>query len=87
MNKGNSAKDNLKKSGATQKTIISLEVKKEDRLFSFNVPTGASLGECYDACFECLAKILETSNDAMKSAQAKKDSGKKEPVAPNKEDK
>ena len=47
------------------KSIIVIEIKKEERTYRFEMPTGASYGECYDAAFQTLTKVAEMANDAV----------------------
>ena len=51
------------------KSVVSVEVKKNDRIFQFLMPVGAPFGECYDACFETLNKIAELSKEAAEAAK------------------
>ena len=43
---------------------VTLEIKKNDRVYRFEMPTGAPFGECYDAAFEALTKIAELAKEA-----------------------
>ena len=52
---------------------VTMVVEKNDKKFTFVMPVGANWGESYDACFECLLKIVELSKqaaDAMKQKPA-----------------
>lgn len=51
------------------KTIITIEITKNDRVFSFNMPVGAPFGEAYDACYETLQHIVEFSKKAAEQAK------------------
>lgn len=48
----------------TVKTTISIEITKNDRVFSFNMPVNSPFGEAYDACYETLLQIVEFSKKA-----------------------
>jgi len=41
------------------KSLLNLEVTKNERLYSFSIPTGAPYGEAYDAIFSCLEMIID----------------------------
>lgn len=51
------------------KTAVIFSVTKNDRLFQFVAPTGAPLGECYDAAFEVLSSITEQAKAAADKAK------------------
>jgi hypothetical protein len=51
------------------KSQVLLEVKKNDRVYTFSLPMGAPFGECYDACFESLQKILELAQQSAEKAR------------------
>ena len=53
------------------KSLILVEVKKDDRVYRFEMPVGAPLGECYDAAFQALNKIAELMRDAASKAERK----------------
>lgn len=46
-------------------------VEKNDKKFTFIMPVGANWGESYDACFECLMKIVELSKQAAEAMKQK----------------
>ena len=50
---------------------VTMVVGKNDKKFTFIMPVGANWGETYDACFECLMKIVELSKQAAESMQQK----------------
>lgn len=43
---------------------IVIEIKKNDRVYRFEIPMGAPYGEAYDACFEALGGIMELAKNA-----------------------
>lgn len=45
-------------------SVVNIIVEKNDKKFTFSMPIGANWGETYDACFECLQKIVELSKQA-----------------------
>lgn len=47
-----------------QKAYIHLEVIKEDRVYTLEMPFGAQYQECYDVAVEFANKIIEISNQA-----------------------
>ncbi len=56
-----------------QKLIVNFEVKKNDRVYSLSAPSGAPLGELYDALHEMLGAVLDMSkqaNDRAKQSQS-----------------
>jgi len=52
------------------KSAVIIETKKNDNVFQFIMPIGAPFGECYDACFEALNKIVALSKEAAEAAKA-----------------
>jgi hypothetical protein len=50
---------------------VTLVIEKNDKKFSFVMPVGANWGESYDACFECLLKVVELSKQAAEAMQQK----------------
>jgi hypothetical protein len=51
------------------KTSISIEITKDERVYSFVMPAGAPFGQAYDAAFEILQQIVEFSKKAADSAK------------------
>lgn len=49
---------------AKQVGKVVIESEKGDSVYSFVMPIGAPLGECYDAAFEVLGEIIAMSKDA-----------------------
>jgi len=43
----------------TVKSLLSIEVVKENRTYKFYIPAGAPYGETYDALFTCLENVAE----------------------------
>ena len=43
----------------TIKSMLMIEVTKNDRLYQFFIPAGAPYGETYDALFQCLEDVTE----------------------------
>jgi coenzyme F420-reducing hydrogenase alpha subunit len=57
------------------KEFVSVECKKEKFTYQFIIPVGATLGEAYDACFECLTHIVELQKKASENMARKESSG------------
>lgn len=55
------------------RAMVSIEIKKNDRSFTFNMPVGAPYGEAYDAAFEVSSKILQMAAEAAEKSRAKTD--------------
>lgn len=53
------------------KSIVHIEIKKNDRTYVFALPVGAPFGEAYDAAFEVLGKITEFAQQAAEQARPK----------------
>lgn len=51
------------------KSLVVIEVDKNDKKFSFSMPAGSSYGDAYDAAFEVLQQTVEL---AKKAADATK---------------
>jgi len=58
-----------------------MEVKKGDLVFKFEIPSGASLGDCYDAAFAVVRKIISHLEKAIPTVNKEKAEDKKEEVA------
>lgn len=59
-----------------QRAVVTLEVEKNDRKYSFTMPIGepplgAPYGEAYDAAYEFLQEIVEMSQKAADRAKRK----------------
>lgn len=54
---------------AEMNSKISIDVTKEDRVYSFSMQQGAPCGEAYDACFEVLQQLLREASRIAKSAE------------------
>lgn len=61
------------------KSILALEVVKNERTYRLELPVGAPLGEAYEATWEMLKKIVELVNESV-------DKAKMEPKEKNGED-
>lgn len=48
---------------------VAIEIKKEDRVYRFEMPVGAPFGECYDSAFQVLNKIAELSKEAAEKVK------------------
>ena len=59
------------------KSILGLEVIKNERVYRLELPVGAPLGEAYEATWEMLKKIVELVNESVDKAKmdAKKENG------------
>ena len=53
------------------KTMVNIEIKKEDNLFQFLIPAGAPLGQAFDASMECLDIISSWNKKAIEKAKEK----------------
>lgn len=49
------------------KQIVSIEVTKNDQVFSFQMPVGTTWGSALDAAFEVLEKVKSMSDAAVDS--------------------
>lgn len=47
-----------------QKAYIHLEISKEDRVYTYEMPFGAQYQECYDVAIEFANKIIELAQQA-----------------------
>lgn len=50
------------------KSVVSIEITKDDRKYSFNMEVGSPFGEAYDAAFDVLQHIVNLSKQAADSA-------------------
>lgn len=55
-------------SGVDIQSCLDFKVVKGDRVYNFNMPMGAPLGEAFDAVFTVLEKVRELSNAAVEKA-------------------
>lgn len=62
------------------KSMIVIEVEKNERVFTFLLPVGAPFGEAYDAAFEMLSKIVDMSNEAAENMKRKENEDELAPV-------
>lgn len=53
------------------KNCIEFVVKKEERVYSFHMPSGAPFGEIYDAVFEMLNEVVRIAQEAAQKAAPK----------------
>jgi hypothetical protein len=51
------------------KSVIVIEIVKNERTYGFNIPVGAPFGEAYDACHEALQEILQLAQQAVQQAK------------------
>lgn len=58
------------------KTMVVLQVQKNDNIFSFHMPAGVNYGEAYDAAFAVLEDILALSKQAVESARRNEEENK-----------
>ena len=61
-----------------QRAMISMEIVKNERTYTFLMPIGSPYGEAYDAAFEFLGSILKQSQDAVSKAEQVKEEDIKE---------
>lgn len=54
------------------KSVIKFEITKNERTYSFFVPTGAPYGETYDAIFSFLNQILENQKANLEQLKSQK---------------
>lgn len=52
-----------------QKLLVCFEVKKNDRVYSLHVPSGAPLGEVYDSLHELLMKVTELAKQSAEQTK------------------
>ena len=64
------------------KQYITLEVKKNDFAFAFQMPTGATWGSAIDAAYDVLQKLNELSQQSAQSLRP----SVQEPVAEKQEE-
>ena len=61
------------------KSVVTVEVEKNEFLYTFSMPAGRPLQECYDACAEVSKEIVEFSQQLQeqdkKNAEAAKEAG------------
>lgn len=51
------------------KSLVSIDIAKGDRKYSFHMEVGSPFGEAYDAAFDVLQHIVSLSKQAADSAQ------------------
>lgn len=56
------------------KTVVVLEVEKNERLFSFSVPVGTPFKDAYEGALSILQGIAELSKKAEEEASQKEES-------------
>lgn len=54
------------------KSLVVIEVDKNDKKYTFSMPTGVSYGEAYDAAFDVLQKTVELAQKAADSTRPPK---------------
>lgn len=57
----------------TMKSLVSFEVTREDRTYSFTMPAGAKAGEAYDVLMEFLQKVVQMSHESVKAMERSTD--------------
>ena len=55
------------------KECVQFIVQKEKFTYKFEIPTGASYGEAFDACYECLHNLHEAQKKAMENLKSDKE--------------
>ena len=55
------------------KQIISIEVKKDENIFSFNMPLGATWGNAIDASFEIIQEIHKLAAKSVENMKPKEE--------------
>lgn len=50
------------------KSILIIEIEKNDHKFQFSMPAGVSYGEAYDAAFKVLHQVLEMAKNVADQA-------------------
>lgn len=53
------------------KSIVAIEVEKNERIFKLELPVGAPLGDAYEACWEMLNKIVAMAKESVDQAKPK----------------
>lgn len=51
------------------KSCVTVEVTKNDRLYTFTMPVGSPFGEAYDVAYEILLKIADLAREGALSAK------------------
>lgn len=59
----------------TMKSLVTFEVKCEDRTYNFTMPAGAKAGEVYDVLMEFLQKVVSMSQESVKAMERTDKSG------------
>jgi len=72
-------------SGTSPSLFVNLV--RENRLFRFEMPIGAKLTECVEACEECLRIITKITVDAKVKEKLEKEKAEKEAAEKEKENK
>lgn len=60
------------------KQQVILEVKKEDRIYQFQLPSNCSLGEVFDVLFQMRSYVVEKISESQKADQPKEPEQPKE---------
>lgn len=60
-----------------QRAVHILEVKKNDRLYTFHMPLHAPIGEAYDVLFECIGEINKQAEKNLEHVKSKKEESEK----------
>ena len=47
------------------KSVVHIEIEKNDRVYVFSMPFGSPYGEAYDTCFEMSSQIMQMAKDAQ----------------------
>jgi hypothetical protein len=51
------------------KNVLTIQIEKNERIYTFSIPMGAPYGECIDVAFEVLKGVNELSQQAVKNTQ------------------
>lgn len=57
---------------------INFEITYEDKIYRFDVPNSAPLGECYDACHQFMEYITKKIQESVANSKPKEIKEKKE---------
>lgn len=63
--------------------MVILEVKKDERTYSFLMPVGSPFGEAYDAAFEMLSEISKMAQAAVENSEREKEESQEDAAIEN----
>lgn len=66
------------------KTTVVIEVIKDYQLYTFTMPYGRPLQECYDACQDVIKEIIDFSKSLQKQQEEQAQRSSEETMEPEK---